>query len=137
MTSQTNRIKSYTRDELGNYCVELEQGQRLNLLDEELDQYGFVDGVQRPRLTVGERFEALTWWKRRPARVVSVSSEETVAVANVVTYPGTKKEERFKVVMVFGSDVDVRRTRGAVSEWCKRVYSSFNKSVPKRYQQYL
>jgi hypothetical protein len=69
--------------------------------------------------------------------VVSVSSEEVVAVVNVVTYPGTKKEERFKVVMAFDPDVDVNRTRGAVSLWCKRVYSSFNKSVPKRYRQYL
>jgi hypothetical protein len=131
-----NRIASWNVDELGNYQVTLENGTNLNLLSEELDSYGYVDGVRRP-LKVGDRFQALTWWKKRTARVVKVDCDEVVAVVNVVTYPNTKREERFKVVMVFGTDVDVTRTRGAVSVWCKRVYSSFNKSVPKRYRQYL
>jgi hypothetical protein len=130
------KISSWTVDELGNYQVELENGTLLNLYAEELDQYGFVDGLRKP-LKVGDRFQALTWWRKRTARVVKVDCDEVVAVVNVVTYPNTPKEDRFKVVMVFGVDKDVTQPMGAVSQWCKRVYSSYNKSVPKRYKRYL
>lgn len=133
---RTNRIASWTQDELGNYAVTLESGTILNLYPNELDQYGYVEGVRRP-YKVGDRFQALSWWKQRTARVVAVEAGEVVAVVNVVTYPGTRKEERFKQLLVFDADVDVKRTWGAVSVWCKRVYSSFNKSVPKKYRKYL